>query len=180
MLRRCPTMPKRKINPSTGEPQLTYREQILIDQFIKNGGNGTKAATSAGYSSTRPDQSAYQVLRRPEVQHRINQRIAESQVSADEIIGTLASIMRGTLADFLDESGQFSIEIAVERGVDHLLRNITTTTREIKATKDNPAQVVSTHRGSLHSPIQAARVLAQILGITATRTNRPLRSEERR
>ncbi len=40
-------MPKRKIDPATGEPELTYREQILVDEYIKNGGNGTRAAASA-------------------------------------------------------------------------------------------------------------------------------------
>src|SRR5262249_8174173 len=120
-------MPKRKINPETGEPELTYREQMLLDEFMRNGGNGSRAAVSAGYVSARPDQSAHQVLRRPEVQRRIQQRIAESRVSADEIIGTLASFMRGTLADFYDESGEFSIEAARERGVDHQLKTITTT-----------------------------------------------------
>jgi len=165
-------MPKRKIDPATGEPQLTYREQQFINQYINNGGNASRAATSAGYSSACKDQSAYQVLRRPEVQRRICQRIAESRVTSDEIIGTLASFMRGTLADFLDESGDFSLDLAIQRGVDHQLKNITTTTREIKATKDKPAQVVRTTRASLHSPIQAARALAHILGIDRKGTSK--------
>jgi hypothetical protein len=82
--------------------------------------------------------------------------------------------MRGTLADFLDDSGEFSIELAKQRGVDHLLKNIITTTREIKATKDKPAQVVRTCRGQLYSPIQAAIALARILGID--RKQYPIRS----
>src|SRR5262249_16631885 len=77
----------------------------------------------------------------------------------------LVSFMRGTLADFLDESGSFSIEVAKERGVDHLLKSITTTTREIQATKNAPAQTVRTCRGQLYSPIQAATILARIFGI---------------
>ena len=32
-------MPKRKIDPTTVEPQLTYREQMLVDEFIRNMGN---------------------------------------------------------------------------------------------------------------------------------------------
>jgi Terminase small subunit len=76
----CPLMPKRKINPATGEPELTYRQQRLVDEFVTNGGNGSDAARSAGYGSARSDQSAYQVLRRPEVQRHIQQRIAESRV----------------------------------------------------------------------------------------------------
>jgi len=158
-------MGKRKVDPTTGESRLTHREERLVDELIKNGGNGARAAAAAGYGSARADQSAYQVLQRPEVQRRIRQRIAESRVSADEIIGTLASFMRGTLADFLDESGSFSIEAAKERGVDHLLKSITTATREIQATKNAPAQTVRTCRGQLYSPIQAAIALARILGI---------------
>ena len=61
-----------------------------------------QAAQSAGYSAARADQSAYQVLHRPEVQRQIRERIAESRVSADEIIGTLASFMRGSLGGFFD------------------------------------------------------------------------------
>jgi hypothetical protein len=162
-------MPKRKTDPKTGQPELTCREERFVDEFITNGGNASRAGASAGYGAARADQSAYQVLRRPEVQHRIRLRLAESRVTADEIIGTLASIMRGTLADFLDESGNFSIEAAKERGVDHLLRTITTTTREINATKNTPSQVVRTCRGQLYSPIQAAVALARILGIDSKR-----------
>ena len=61
-------MSKLKVDPTTGEPKLTYREQPFLDEFIASGGNGSRAAASAGYSPARPDQSAYQVLRRPEVQ----------------------------------------------------------------------------------------------------------------
>ena len=167
-------MPKRKLDPATGEPALTHREQRLVDEYVKNGGNGARAAESAGYGAARPGQSAYQVLNRPEVQRHICQRIAESRVTADEIIGTLASFMRGRMGDFYDESGEFSIQLAKEREVDHLLKTVTTTTREIKATKTAPAQVVRTCRGQLHSPVQAASVLARIFGLDSGRSRRSL------
>jgi hypothetical protein len=175
-------MPRRTDNPTTGEPDLTYREQQFVDEFIRNGGNGSKAAAAARYRAARADQSAYQVLHRPEVRRRIRERIAESRVSADEILGTLASFMRGRIGDFFDDSGNFSIEIAKERGVDHLLKTITTTTREIQATKTAPAQTVRTYRGQLHSPIQAAVALARIFGIYgrgANRASQPLATDHR-
>jgi len=158
-------MPKRKIDPVTGEPELTYREQRLVDEFVKNGGNGSEAAQSAGYGSARPGQSAYQVLRRPDVQRHIQQRIAESRVSADEILGTLAAFMRASPAGFFDQEGNFSIEAAKQNGVDHLLKSISQTTREIESTNGKPAQVLRSYRATLHSPIQAAVALARILGI---------------
>ena len=92
-------MPKRRIDPKTGKPQLTAREQRVIDEYISNGGNGAQAAAAAGYSGARPDQAAYRVLNRPEVQRRIRERIAQSRVCADEIIGTLVSIMYGRPGD---------------------------------------------------------------------------------
>src|SRR5262249_35153399 len=173
-------MPKRKIDPATGEPALTHREQRLVDEYVKNGGNGARAAASAGYGAARPGQSAYQLLNRPEVQRHICQRIAESRVTADEIIGTLASFMRGRIGNFYDESGEFSIQLAKEREIDHLLKTVTTTTREIKATKTAPAQVVRTCRGQLHSPVQAASVLARIFQLTGPHAYfRPRKTDHR-
>jgi hypothetical protein len=158
-------MPKRTIDPANGQPQLTYREQMLVDEFIRNGGNGARAAAAAGYGATRPDQAAYKVLHRAEVQRHIRERIAESHVTADEIVGTLASFMRGNLCEFLDQSGDFSIDLAREKQIGHLLKAITITTREIAQSQNSPAEVVRTCRAQLQPPVQAARVLARIFGI---------------
>jgi len=127
-------MPKRSIDPETGEPALTHREKILIDAYIANGGNGQQAAIQAGYSANRADQSAYQVLHREVVQQHIRDRIAESHVTPEEIIGSLASWMRGDLSEMLDESGQVDFDLMKQKRLGHLLKTVTTTTRETKAT----------------------------------------------
>ena len=158
-------MPKRSIDPETGEPALTHREKILIDAYIANGGNGQQAAIQAGYSANRADQSAYQVLHREVVQQHIRDRIAESHVTPEEIIGSLASWMRGDLTEMLDESGQVDLKLMKQKRLGHLLKTITTTTHETRATEDKPAQVVRTIRVQLHSPIQAAAILARLQGI---------------
>src|SRR5262245_17403351 len=120
-------MPKRRIDPATGEPQLTYHEQSFVDEFIRNGGNGAQAAASAGYTAARIDQAAYQVLHRQQVQQHIRERIRDSRVSADEIIGTLGAHLRGDLTEFFDESGNFSIDVARRKGIGHLLKSISGT-----------------------------------------------------
>ena len=127
-------MPKRSIDPETGEPALTHREKVLIDAYIANGGNGQQAAIQAGYSANRADQSAYQVLHREVVQQHIRDRIAESHVTPEEIIGSLASWMRGDLSEMLDESGQVDFDLMKQKRLGHLLKTVTTTTRETKAT----------------------------------------------
>src|SRR5262249_11229926 len=210
-------MPKRKIDPSTGETELTYREHLLVDEYIRNGGNGAQAAVAAGYTAVRPDQAAYQVLHRQRVQQHIRERIRESRVSADEIIGTVASHMRGDLTEFFDESGNFSIQVARSKGIGHLLKSISGTICDnpepTAASADSlgpPAPSIEsqrsdvptrqrsnaptcqrcnarrsaprTFRAQLHSPLQAASILARLIapGLSYPRSPRATSSQARR
>jgi len=161
-------MPKRSTDPETGEHNLTYRENRLIDAYIANGGNGQQAAIEAGYSAARANQSAYQVLHRTHVQQHIRDRIAESFVTPEEIIGTLASVMRGDISQMLDESGQVDLNLINEKRLGHLLKTISTTVSTTDATQDKPAEVVKTVKVQLHSPLQAATILARLHGIDPT------------
>jgi hypothetical protein len=191
-------MPKRRIDPATGEPQLTHREQLLVDEFIRNGGNGARAAAAAGYTAARSDQAAYQVLHRDRVQQQIRERIRDSRVSADEIIGTLASHMRGDLTEFFDESGNFSIQVARQKGIGHLLKSISGTicdkpqppadsdfsTPDPQTLPLGSPQTPSprptrrpTFRIQLHSPLQAASILGRMFRIDRHRPCDPLPSE---
>jgi len=223
-------MPKRKTDPTTGQHQLTYREQLLVNEFINNGGNGARAAAAAGYKAARLDQAAYQALHRECVQQHIRERIRESCVSSDEIIGTLVSHMRANPTEFFDESGNFSIEMAKQKGIGHLIKSISGTicdppypedpdnqdeshnavnTEDTEDTEDlhepesaqpEPASVQTCKRCSrrltkrsnpqtgksrrsrrppsfriqLHSPLQAASILARLIGIDRHHPYRPL------
>jgi len=158
-------MPKRSVNPETGEPNLTHREEMMVDAYIASGGNGRQAALQAGYGAARADQSAYQVLQRAIVQQHIRDRIAESHVTPEEIIGTLASCMRGDLSELLDESGRVDFNLIKQKRLGHLLKTVSTTIHETKASGDKPAEVVRTIRVQLHSPLQAAAILARLHGI---------------
>src|SRR5262249_43929602 len=65
-----------------------------------------------------------------------------------------------------------NIDAAKQKGVDHLLKTFTTTTRQTMPTRHKPAQTIRTCRGQLHSPLQAAVALARILGIYGRHTCR--------
>ena len=158
-------MARRRTNPDTGEPQLTYREQMFVNEYLKNGGNAKQAAIAAGYGSARAEQSAYQVLHRLQVQQHIRDRVSESVVSADEIIGTLASFMRGNITQFLDDNGDFDIKAVRKRGLGHLLKTVSRTTRKGKSRPGQPPEFAQTYRIQLHSPVQAASVLARLKGL---------------
>ena len=158
-------MSRRRINPDTGEVELTYREEKLVDEYIKNGGNGKAAAEAAGYGTARADQSAYQVLRRAEVQRRIRDHSLESRVSSEEIIGTLVSCMRGNLGRCFNEEGDFDINMVKNKRLDHLLNTVSETTREIRGRNGQPPEVITNYRVQLHSPLQAASILGRLLGL---------------
>ena len=58
-------MSRRKVDPETGEPALTWRENKMIDGFVSNGGNASQAALDA-----RPELARYV--------HQLRQRLAAS------------------------------------------------------------------------------------------------------
>jgi hypothetical protein len=158
-------MSRRKPDPNTGQPQLTHRERSFVNEYIKNGGNGKLAAIAAGYGAARAEQSAYQVLHRIQVQQQIQERISESDVCSQEVIGTLASFMRGNIAELLDDNGNLDLALVKERDLGHLLKTIACTTREIKTAHGQPPQIARDYRIQLHSPIQAASILARLMGL---------------
>src|SRR5215470_11108582 len=98
-------MSKRRIDPETGKPALTWRESKLADGFVANGGNATRAAVDAGYSPNSASQAAWNVLNRPAVQERIRARFAQAQIEPDEAIGSLVSQMRADVTDCFGPDG---------------------------------------------------------------------------
>jgi hypothetical protein len=124
-------MPKRKTDPQTGEPVLTYRENRFVDGYIAGGGNATRAAVEAGYSTNCANRAAYKVLSRPDVQERIQQRIAQAKASPDEALGSLVSQMRADVTDCFGPDGAFSVQLARQNGLGHLLKVSTTIHRKL-------------------------------------------------
>src|SRR5262250_2731966 len=104
-------MPRRKIDRESGEPALTYRENRMVDQFVSNGGNATRAAVDAGYSPKRAS-------------------VSQAQINPDEVIGSLASQMRADVTDCFGPDGAFSVDLARQNGVGHLLKVSTTILRK--------------------------------------------------
>src|SRR5262249_21614885 len=102
-------MSKRRIDPETGKPALTWRENKMVDEFAAKGANATRAAVDAGYSPNRASQPAWNVLNRPAVQERISERIAQAQIEPAEAIGSLVSQMRADVTDCFGPDGAFSV-----------------------------------------------------------------------
>jgi len=148
-------MPQRKKDLETGEPELTYRENRLADEYVANGGNGAQAAVDAGYSPNYAPQTASNVLKRPAVQKRIQDLIAQARIQHDAL---LVSQFRTDVTECLDPNGQFSVDLARQNGLGHLLK-VSTTIRG----KQEPDGSVRTTKIELLPPQAAAVQLSKLI-----------------
>jgi phage terminase small subunit len=104
---------------------LTPKQQAFVEAYLANGFNATAAARRLKYAN--PDRQGYRLLRNVEIAAAIRQELAERAMPADEVLARLAEQARGTMDDFLDESGAIDLARARERGKLHLVKARSTT-----------------------------------------------------
>lgn len=147
-------------------------------------------STDAGKGAvTRAAQKAYpkqskraaavtgsRLLKNPNVQAMIAERrrraMADSDISRQEVIGLLAQQARASLADVTNDDGTaLDMKQARERGLDHLLREITVTershTRRVRLAKGKYRTEVHrrvTTKYKIHDPQKAIDLLSEIAG----------------
>lgn len=103
----------------------------FADNWVANGGNGQKAAEDAGFASGASGAVlASRLLRREDVQERINERLASASVLPQEIVGTLAEQMRGDITDALPQDDPLVMRVKAA-GVSHLIRKLKITTSRL-------------------------------------------------
>jgi len=175
-------MSKRRIDPGTGKPALTWRENKMVDGFVANGGNATRAAVDAGYSPNHATQAAWNVLNRHAVRERISARIAQAQIEPAEAVGSLVSQMRADVTDCFGPDGAFSVDLARQNGLGHLLKVSTTILRKagpdgsLRTTGDaTKIEFLSPQTAAL----QLARITAAASGADSAAQNEPPVTEQR-
>jgi len=177
-------MPKRKTDSDAIEQALARLENTVYDRYYADRSSADRRDTDPNTADRRhhqetaiaprdsstvagesPERRRYKL----EMKQHIRDRIAEPLVTAEEIIGTLASIMRGDITQMLDDSGQIDLKLIKERRLGHLLKSISVTERHTEATADKPASVTRKTSVQLHSPLQAAAALARLAGLDRRR-----------
>jgi len=151
--------------PKSTKQALALRHNQPVDESIKSQGTDSQERGAAALADAQPHRPDYQALQRQQVLKRIRERINEPPVTPEEIIGTLASFMRADRSQLVDESGKIDLKLIKERGLDHLIKSLSTSVYETKATEDRPGEVVKTISVELHSPVKAAAFLARLAGI---------------
>lgn len=108
---------------------LSHKQQVWIENYLITW-NATEAARRAGYA--HPNVEGPKNLVKPSLKARIDARLAELQMSADEALVRLADMARGSLAEFADVQLLADLK---EHPKAHLVKTLTTDVYEDKAGK---------------------------------------------
>jgi phage terminase small subunit len=146
---------------------LKPSHEAFAQNYVSNGGNGTKAAENAGFAAGVNGASAAvaasRLLRNVKVRERIKELESASSVSTSEILGTLASHMRGDITDALPDGDEFVERLKVS-GVSHLIKKLKVRTRFIPREGKEPEKEV-THELEFYDAQAAARTLGKYKGL---------------
>lgn len=82
---------------------LTKRQRMLVEAYVANGGNLTKAAQEAGYAEGNSGRvSAYKAMKTPHVQQYLMQAVAEELGQhAAMAVGTVAALAKTGKSEYV-------------------------------------------------------------------------------
>lgn len=108
-----------------GRP-LTAKQRLFIAAYLENGMNATRAAQAAGYSGTyfTVAQMGHENLKNPQIKRRIEAKLRERIMGADEVLARLSEHASASLDEFIDENGTIDLKTAREHGAMHLLHKL--------------------------------------------------------
>jgi len=147
-----------------GRRARKLRAAKFVEALIE-GGNATDAAASVTDSTNRSylKVQGHRLMNDPYVKEMIEERIAQSNVSTQEIIGTLVSHMRGDLADIFPDDPV--LKAARKRGVSHLIKKLERKEHFIvREEGEEPIREVVT-KIEIHNAHSAAKHLTNVFGL---------------
>lgn len=147
--------------------ELSLKQTKWLEAYLRTG-NATEAARQAGYEGSDEVLASigWENLRKLEIKKRVEARLAESQVSANEVIGTLVSQMRADITEILTPGGHLDIEMIRGKSLGHLLRKIKTRRYVENRGEDDEVEVEITEV-ELYDAQAAAAQLCKIFGLYA-------------
>lgn len=86
---------------ATEDCKLPDRQREFVEAYIGPARfNATKAAEMAGYKD--PGQSGYELKKKPEIRARIDERLAEATLSANEVLAELTDVASAEWREFVE------------------------------------------------------------------------------
>lgn len=147
--------------------RLTNLQKEFINQYFVCGRNATEAVIQAGYSVSEPDTVSgrataaaigYENLRKPHIRAKIDERLEEYAMPANEVIARLSDHAYGNLTMVLDADGTPSLEKAKLHGVTHLIKEWTSKTTVISNGRNKDSETIITEHSVKLYDAQSALV----------------------
>lgn len=141
------------------EKPLTPRQKAFVLAYVGEARfNGTRAAEIAGYAG--PENSwasmASQLLRNLKIRAEVDERTSAMILPANEVLARLGRHATASLADVLDDEGQFDLKVAKKKGTDDLLKKLKVK-ESTRYFKEGESETTTTYEYEIHDP-QAALV----------------------
>ena len=135
---------------------LTTKQNQFVEHYLRTF-NGTEAARCAKYKGNANTLAAvaYENLRKPHIRARIEERLAETAMSANEVLVRLSDQATASVADFVEASpiegkpGRFILDMGEVRKRGHLVKKIRYTQHGLEV-ELHDAQSALVHLGKYH------------------------------
>ena len=102
---------------------LRNRQRVFIEEYLRCW-NASEAARRAGYSKRTAGEIGYENLKKPDIAAEIKRRLAELQMSADEVLMRFTDQARGSMADFINpQTDTIDLVKAEKAGKLHLIKS---------------------------------------------------------
>jgi hypothetical protein len=157
--------------PLSKQKPFSHRLKKLIAGVSEQDKPPTEAARAAGYSESYSRVDVYSTLEKPrvkaEIERRRESRMAEANIQANEVLGTLVSHLRADLGDIMPDNP--IVKQAKAQGLSHLLRKVT-----VKEYFDKlKGATVTETTVELHNSQTAAKQLCAIMGLEVSAAKNP-------
>lgn len=103
--------------------KLNNRQELFVNEYLKTF-NATKAAIAAKYSATSARTQGPRLLQNADVSARIQERLKEAAMQADEVLFHLSEIARTDMRELVDAKGRPNIKAAEVNGKTRLIKKI--------------------------------------------------------
>jgi len=85
------------------EPRLTHKQKLFVEAYLANP-NGTEAARVAGYKGDDAQLAviASQNLKKLNIAEKVEERVSQAAMTADEVLAELADIAKADWREFIE------------------------------------------------------------------------------
>lgn len=140
------------------EPQLSPQEQKFCEEYVANGGNGTKAAQAAGYAEAGSRVTAHRILKRERIIREIERlrRAGNAAVLNGELIRVEAEPLDGdVMPPATDEDKALAAELNRTWTIARMMRIAQSCMGEIEQTQ---LKIITRREGDGSTKVSAIQV----------------------